>query len=102
MPSGSKIGNKNIIIIVDANFIPLVYKAKDLTKLKVIENSVCYTSMFVCIINDPVQLFLDQSWSQKAAIFVVHFTPVQNSLPEHSNVLKQSMPTFIYNMLYTA
>lgn len=88
MPSGSKIGNKNIIIIVDANCIPLVYKAKDLTKLKVIEKGVCYTSMFVCIINDPVQLFLDQSWSQKAAIFVVHFTPVQNSLPEHSNVLK--------------
>lgn len=102
MPSGSKIGNKNTIIIVDANCIPLVYKAKDLTKLKVIENSVCYTSMFVCIINDPVQLFLDQCWSQKAAVFVVHFTPVQNSLPEHSNVLKQSMPTFIYNMLYTA
>lgn len=88
MPSGSKIGNKNIIIIVDANCIPLVYKAKDLTKLKVIENGVCYTSMFVCIINDPVQLFLDQSWNQKASIFVVHFTPVQNSLPEHSNVLK--------------
>lgn len=58
--------------------------------------------MFVCIINDTVQLFLDQSWSQKAAVFVVHFTPVQNSLPEHSNVLKQSMPIFIYNILYTA
>lgn len=38
MPSGSKIGNKNIIIIiiiVDANCIPLVYKAsKGLNKIK--------------------------------------------------------------------
>lgn len=51
---GFKIGNKNIIIIVDVNCIFLVYKVKDLIKLKVIENGVCYISMFVCIINDLV------------------------------------------------
>lgn len=58
------------------------------------------TGVFVCIFDDPVQLFLDQGWSQKAAIFIIHLQSVQNSFPEYSNVLKKKKYASIY-MYYT-
>lgn len=54
------------------------------------------TGVFVCIFDDPVQLFLDQGWSQKAAIFIIHLQSVQNSFPEYSNVLKKKICLHLY------